>query len=264
MLKFFRIIRQKLVIKGNFKKYLIYAIGEILLVMIGILLALEVNNWNEERIREAVELEFLEGFKYDLEIDFEYIEKVLPTITTFKSSTNIILVSLEKDVPWHDSLKYHFGNIDNYWPAVFSSSTYESITSRDWSIISNKNLREDLINYYRKLGLVVEHQKKYRDELLEISRDVWSSRLQSFWESNYETWKIENTIDSFSREELGGYALPLNFDQLKSDSEYRYSLIRLREISNWFRESLLVNLQNGAEELLNDIERELQEKKTGE
>jgi len=49
MLKFFRRIRQKLIDGGNMKRYLIYAIGEILLVVIGILIALQINNWNEKR-----------------------------------------------------------------------------------------------------------------------------------------------------------------------------------------------------------------------
>lgn len=49
MIKFFRKIRLKLFNQGNIKSYLLYAIGEILLVMIGILLALQVNTWNENR-----------------------------------------------------------------------------------------------------------------------------------------------------------------------------------------------------------------------
>jgi hypothetical protein len=49
MIKFFLSLRQKLVDQGNLRKYLLYAIGEVLLVMIGILLALQVNNWNERR-----------------------------------------------------------------------------------------------------------------------------------------------------------------------------------------------------------------------
>lgn len=52
MLKFFRRIRQKLIQEGKLKNYLIYAIGEILLVVIGILIALQVNNWNEKRNQE--------------------------------------------------------------------------------------------------------------------------------------------------------------------------------------------------------------------
>jgi len=61
MLKFFRQTRQKLLSENSFSKYLLYAAGEILLVMIGILLALQVNNWNEERKLQAAELAALEN-----------------------------------------------------------------------------------------------------------------------------------------------------------------------------------------------------------
>jgi len=47
MIKFFRKIRQQLLAENKFTKYLIYAIGEIVLVVIGILIALSINNWNE-------------------------------------------------------------------------------------------------------------------------------------------------------------------------------------------------------------------------
>ena len=49
MIKFFRKIRQRLLTENKFSKYLIYAIGEIILVVIGILIALQINNWNENR-----------------------------------------------------------------------------------------------------------------------------------------------------------------------------------------------------------------------
>jgi uncharacterized membrane protein YgaE (UPF0421/DUF939 family) len=57
MIKFFRKIRKRMLTENRFSKYLIYAIGEIVLVMIGILLALQINNWNEHRkdqIKEQV------------------------------------------------------------------------------------------------------------------------------------------------------------------------------------------------------------------
>lgn len=53
MIQFFRKIRIKLIRENNFKKYSAYAIGEILLVMIGILLALQINNWNTKRIEKG-------------------------------------------------------------------------------------------------------------------------------------------------------------------------------------------------------------------
>ncbi len=55
MLKFFRTIRRRLLDSGSLQKYLVYAIGEILLVVIGILIAIPVNNWNQKRIERSKE-----------------------------------------------------------------------------------------------------------------------------------------------------------------------------------------------------------------
>ncbi|MGB6035012.1 MAG: DUF6090 family protein, partial [Cryomorphaceae bacterium] len=49
MIKFFRHIRQRMIKENRVSKYLLYAIGEIVLVVIGILIALQINNWNENR-----------------------------------------------------------------------------------------------------------------------------------------------------------------------------------------------------------------------
>ena len=51
MIKFFRKIRQKMLTENKFSKYLIYAVGEIILVVIGILIALQLNSWNDHRVR---------------------------------------------------------------------------------------------------------------------------------------------------------------------------------------------------------------------
>jgi hypothetical protein len=66
MLRIFRQIRQRLLTDNKFSKYLLYAVGEILLVMIGILLALQVNNWNEDRKTQQAEHELLLNLKKEL------------------------------------------------------------------------------------------------------------------------------------------------------------------------------------------------------
>ncbi len=58
MIKFFRKIRQRLLTENKFSKYLIYAIGEIILVVIGILIALQINNWNELNKIKKSEISF--------------------------------------------------------------------------------------------------------------------------------------------------------------------------------------------------------------
>jgi len=70
MIKFFRKIRQNLLMEtGKTGKYFKYAIGEILLVMVGILLALQVNNWNENRKQHIQDLQFLETLRTELTLD---------------------------------------------------------------------------------------------------------------------------------------------------------------------------------------------------
>ena len=77
MITLFRRIRQKLIEPGSVTKYLLYAVGEILLVVIGILIALQVNNWNEERISQNREYDFLVEIRDNLIADALQIDEIL-------------------------------------------------------------------------------------------------------------------------------------------------------------------------------------------
>ena len=65
MIKFFRKIRQKLLSENKFNRYLLYAIGEIVLVVIGILIALQINNWNENRKVNIIQQKYLTLLKHE-------------------------------------------------------------------------------------------------------------------------------------------------------------------------------------------------------
>jgi hypothetical protein len=75
MIKFFRKIRQKMLTENKFSKYLLYAIGEIVLVIIGILIALSINNWNENNKLEELKQVYYQQLLIDLNKDKEYIKK---------------------------------------------------------------------------------------------------------------------------------------------------------------------------------------------
>lgn len=77
MLRFFRQIRKKLMEQNKVRTYLLYAIGEIALVMIGILLALQVNNWNEKTNQTQTAQYHLEILKQNLEDDKEQLQDLL-------------------------------------------------------------------------------------------------------------------------------------------------------------------------------------------
>ncbi|MBK9737565.1 MAG: hypothetical protein IPO92_22455 [Saprospiraceae bacterium] len=79
MIKFFRHIRQKLIAEGKLVNYLKYVIGEIVLVMIGILLAVQLNNWNENRKNRIFEKEILSQIRSNLEKNKENLNGIKNT-----------------------------------------------------------------------------------------------------------------------------------------------------------------------------------------
>ena len=96
MIKFFRKLRYDLIETGKTRKYLKYAIGEIILVMIGILLALQVNNWNNHQIEKSKEQEILKN----LQIDFKNnIDNLDLAYNRFKEAyqSSVMLLEIIKD-----------------------------------------------------------------------------------------------------------------------------------------------------------------------
>jgi hypothetical protein len=72
-MKLFRGMRQSLIKEGSFKKYLLYAVGEILLVMIGISLAFQVSNWDDNRIKRKTENKYYESTRTQIADDSKII-----------------------------------------------------------------------------------------------------------------------------------------------------------------------------------------------
>jgi len=77
MIKFFRKIRQQLIAQNKFTKYLLYAIGEIILVVIGILIALQVNNYNEAKKQEIKTKEILTKIHEELAINIQNSDEII-------------------------------------------------------------------------------------------------------------------------------------------------------------------------------------------
>jgi predicted transcriptional regulator len=77
MLHFLRRIRRSLINSGSTRKYALYAVGEVLLVMIGILLALQVNRWNENNIKTKAENEALIDLKKEFDDDQTHLDRLI-------------------------------------------------------------------------------------------------------------------------------------------------------------------------------------------
>jgi hypothetical protein len=151
MIKFFRKIRQNLLMDNKTKKYFKYALGEIVLVVIGILIALSINNWNEERKNKIKESVYLEGIKSDLARDIKYIQFLIPKNNTW-TQNYATLDSLAK-LKSNKIFEIEFSEIFNlsrqiytFYPRVGSYSSL--ISENSAGLISNKELLMQLKSIY--------------------------------------------------------------------------------------------------------------------
>lgn len=149
MIKFFRKIRQTLVTESKFSKYLLYAIGEIILVVIGIFLAIQLNNLNENRKERNREESFLLRLKDDINADITDLsrEDSLAALRQSRSEKGLELFYNAKtvqDIIYADSLfRITWTNIN------VNRKTYDEILNTNGIyILRNKELRNDLTDYY--------------------------------------------------------------------------------------------------------------------
>ncbi len=90
-MKFFGKIRRKLVAEKRFRNYLPYALGEIVLVVVGILIALQINNWNEAKKQDKLEYQALQNLKVDFELNTKRLEEIIQTSDQNIDKSNEIL-----------------------------------------------------------------------------------------------------------------------------------------------------------------------------
>jgi len=129
-------------------KYFKYAIGEIVLVVIGILIALSINNWNEGRKSKLKEAKILIELRSNLVQNVADIKGNLTYFNITKTANETVIYHIENDLEYNDSLDYHFGNLYPYITFNPNQTTYESLKQIGLDIISNDSLRISLSDLY--------------------------------------------------------------------------------------------------------------------
>lgn len=163
MIKFFRNIRKKLASENKFIAYSRYAIGEIILVVFGILIALQVNNWNEQRKQRDKELHYLRNLKTDLNLNIAEIDKYIATRNSQTESAIMILDYFEgrKNLDNLDEFNMHAVNVYTWQKFFQIDNTFQELTnSGNLSIISKDSIKNGLLNLetaYKKLKYEEEH-----------------------------------------------------------------------------------------------------------
>jgi hypothetical protein len=170
MINFFRKIRKKLADDNQLLKYSRYAIGEILLVVIGILIALSINNWNQNRINSLSERLLLKEINAEFKLNKKELENTVRAYVRVRKHCNYILESfpIVQNKIDKDSLSSALGQIRNQVSADLSTGSISTlINTSSFEIISNEELRslliqwDDLISdYFEREGHAINYTRQ--------------------------------------------------------------------------------------------------------
>ena len=215
MIKIFRKIRQRLITENKFSKYLIYAIGEIILVVIGILIALSINNWNEARKTKIVELELLQNIQTDLKESKKSIETMVKFNANQLTEYKRLFYCVKNDLPETEELNSTFGKIPTWKTPYLNYSAYETLKTKGVDLIQNDSLTKAIINIY-------DNEFAY----LINDWDKWE------WNTN-QTITMPFFVKHFERDSINsGIARANDFESLKANKEFSNlisTLLFLRE-----------------------------------
>ncbi|MFC4720863.1 DUF6090 family protein [Geojedonia litorea] len=196
MIKFFRHIRKSLLLENKTSRYFKYAIGEIVLVVIGILIALQINNWNNHRIERLNENLILK----ELHKEFISNKKQFDTVVFYHKKAFGSTIYIKERLPLNlkqinlDSLAYHLFYMG--WTYTFNPSkgvTNALMNSSTFNVISNDELRQLLISWD---DVVTDYQE---EEIL--ARNNYHNQLKPFekthfyWSEDYKKWLNDARLD---------------------------------------------------------------------
>ena len=204
MISFFRKIRQKLLSQNRVTRYLVYAFGEILLVVIGILIALQVNNWNEGRKEKARERELLIFALENIKADSLSLDSILSrTKKIIDVHQNLILLSENK------LTSQAVGNLD----LIRASEPNILITKKNNPNLPNEvkdqELRKVLLDHYLAIDWL-EYTILNHNEIIEVMVRPFlaEKKLQNYGNqieterSKFDLINDERFIEEFKNEEL--------------------------------------------------------------
>lgn len=175
MIKFFRKIRLQLLAESKISKYLLYAIGEIILVVIGILIALQINNSNELNKQRAREVQFLKNLKSDLIFEESELDRYTEIRESIVSSAQIALEHFNgKPVENVQMFNYHTFNVGIWQEFQRNNNTFlELINSGNLTIISNDSIKNGLLNLDLAYKTIISNRHHLRNDLEQYFYDPW-------------------------------------------------------------------------------------------
>lgn len=128
--------------------YVLYAIGEIILVVVGILIALQVNTWNEDRKARAFERVMLQEIRENVRVNLERFRGLERRLQTSDAGIHLFLEESAKPEPDRERLARYFSEMNNGIVFTFNRGAYDSLKAGGLDRLSNRELRSELIDHF--------------------------------------------------------------------------------------------------------------------
>ena len=224
MIKFFRKIRQNLIMENKTSKYFKYAIGEIILVVIGILIALQINNWNESKKTKEKERQVLTEIQSDLNYSLIDFDEIIKITNNASNSIERLIEIFETNQKHHDSLSYYINGTNSYDEVDFKMSGYQSLISIGTDLVEDPNIRSEIGTFYSS---TIQDIKGANDE---VKMDYHEYMLDYYRKDFTTTFNDENEKH-----------LEINdFEYLKTNKEYMQSLKTFLNINKYYLSKLKI------------------------
>lgn len=234
-MKLFQKIRQILIKEGTLKRYLLYAIGEILLVMIGISLAFQLNNWNDNRIKGNYEMRYYENIRDQIADDGRLIQTQLDFNNRYMAQFKYANEILESnDRSRMDTLGLIIRNLTQYSDFDRQGNIYENmVNSGEVKLLRN----HDIINGLRLL----EEKYHYTNRMENIHYDASMSFVAPSMSPvlKFSNGKVQKP-DQVYHYEFQNLVLSLLQVMEEKDKVYHETLNQIEVITGLINEELMV------------------------
>ncbi|EMY80257.1 hypothetical protein ES731_12550 [Psychroflexus gondwanensis] len=232
MIKFFRKIRYDLMEKNKTGKYLKYAIGEVVLVVIGILIALSINNWNESRIDRISEQAILRQLKSEFNSNLKQLDEKIGIRSYIINSAIQLLANIDNpSIRNIDSIEMHLAKTIPY--TTFDPILNDLATSGNLRLIKNDSLRALLSVWTSEIVQVTEGEQtwaKYRNEIyipfLIKNYQVRSLRNKAMKTNLLYTFLINQENRESEIKDIGNSKHFSDFNTLLDNPDYEDHLVR--------------------------------------
>ena len=231
-MKFFRNIRRDFFKNTSSLKYLKYATGEIVLVVLGILIALQINNWNEWRKERALEIKTLIEIKKSLEAnDNEMVQDSLRR-AKWNRSSDIIIKALQEGADYNDSFNIHFHNARIPGTNIsLSTAGYENLKNIGYHIIASDTVRNGVIELFE----IAQNNLLEEMEYFESFQPNRQTQIDQLFDYDDEKFDVHNPLSI--------PLVPHNYTSLLDDKTYLAMLKSVKVQRNIIGTMLLRNLK---------------------